>query len=930
MALKLSATQYAHSENVVSQDENTFVGWFAPSFSINDSSQRFFFDVDNVDYSLYNTGSGNTLTATADGRSYSFTASSWTTNVWIHVAFAFQKSGDIHKVWINGSPLTSSGNSGSWGSTSVGSSDRLFIGKQSASGGNFTGKCAEVAVYNRMLTNAEVLELSKAFSPIALPTRTALTNYWDFIRPTGAMYPPKFGEMPATIVGFPAIEDHPRMFYSSNQFLYEPQQPLAPPVSGRISESYLAGSGSNVSLLGNEDWSNPENITLDDEQYASITLTTGGISKTLKSGTHGFNIPPQGVIQGVQIEVQFTFDNDFLNGFQIYDGTSWGLPVGQVEVSGSGTANVIYGDSTETWGLTLTPAKINNANFGFGFVVQDSANVSPTVNVDFIKITIHWSSVGAVTYTESPTGGLLGSGIGGTDFRSGTGGATVGGAINATSSETRTPSGGVRGGGIAVTSPYLIGEFGTELHGGLVAGTTADWNIMPGVSGGLLAGGIAIKGYSSPVPSSGVLLGGSALLTPYIGDGGARASGEAEYGSRTPIGGAATGGSADTLFEYNPTPESGTIGGGTNLNDTYTETPSGGAVSSGNALPRPHYIGILGTELQGGATLGGSIKINGDPEGGVSGGGTANVTGNYTPVIGYGIQFLTLGTGAFASGSHSQTFIDFISSGGGALAGGSALVGVTITPLVGAIAGGPTPPNNQVEYVERNPSVSGGAKAGGQIQINLVGIEGTGGIEIDGPAPRVRVNMRYVSSGNSNSGAGVIIEAISIDSPRYAINVNGSFDGSTITIDGEIQVNDLTVDYRPIGVQLTVGGQATPISADYGLTIATGGIEITGYSAAWTIRRTLEPRISDALCMKSDNIYKAQYLTTETQLAEEYACGADKNPVLCEIDFSTTVLQKNKVQGGYLPTATVVRQKKHLPTPKQSERNRGTDLARLT
>lgn len=915
MALEVGASKYAHAEGVIPQDVGTFVGWFAPSFTINDATQRFFFDCDNVRYSLSNnTGTPDTLTATADNRSFDFTGA-WTTDEWTHIAFSFNKGDDTLRVWINGSELTSTGDSGSWGSAVVDPSDRLFIGKKSTSGGNFTGKLAEIAVYDAELTTTEIADLAKSFSPLMLSSRDDLIVYWDFIRNDSSTQRPRFGDVAASIIGSPSTLEHPRMFYPSNQLVYEPPKSITPPVAGRISETLYAGTAINSNVSGTVAWTNPTNVGSDDSLYATVTVPSGSISNILRTGQHGFNIPPEGIIEGVQIQAQFILNSNFLNVFQIYNGSVYGTPIGQVVVGGAGTANLIYGSNTEKWGLTLTPNVVNGTNFGFGFIVDSSTIGSgATVQVDFLKITVHWSSVGAVTYTEIVGGGLEASGVISDPYRQGVGGATASGSAVVSSTETKFPeSQGVVGGGRVLVSPYIIGEIDTELTGGIECGGKAKLSVDVAVFGGIVGGGIAVKGYSSPVISSGLLGGGTALLSPIYGLGGATLGGVAESGAREASGGAEANGTRVEFVEYTHTPIGGLLGGGKVIRTTTAEIGDGGAECGGRALPKPYYIGEFGTELTGGALLEGTATVPGNADGGAKFSGLT-----VTPQMAFDPQ---LTVGAKASGLAFNRLRSFHRGTGGSVGGGTAFISFNVA-VRGGILVGRNPEN--IVTKKTTPIPNGGTKVSGAIKMHYSFV--ASGTILTGGTSEVVFGRKFLPDGNSNSGAGVIIEEITMPMPQLKLNVNWAFTGSTILSLGSAVVIEITYNYNTLG-GISLEGHAVSRVTYLGL-VGNGEILISGASASFPIKNYPRAKYNTALNLKSNNMIKDLFNSVQTQLEEENEL--DRDPNLEKVNFSDKVLLRNKIQDGYLPTATVVRQRKHLPTPKKDAENRSTQIAQLS
>lgn len=128
----------------------------------------------------------------------------------------------------------------------------------------------------------------------------------------------------------------------------------------------IAGTGANVSR-GLVTWSNPTrvNASQGNTLSASCSVNLGGASGSdyLAASSFGFAIPSDATIDGVLFEA----------GQGVASGTvTCQLQNDSAALFGSSksyTATASYsvvsvGSSTDLWGATLTPAIINNSNFG--------------------------------------------------------------------------------------------------------------------------------------------------------------------------------------------------------------------------------------------------------------------------------------------------------------------------------------------------------------------------------------------------------------------------------------------------------------------------------------------------------------------------------------------------------------------------------------
>lgn len=156
-------------------------------------------------------------------------------------------------------------------------------------------------------------------------------------------------------------------------------------------------SGSTFVNTGGADkvaWTNPSYAIASDNQRATVTLQTGQTSKYLKATGFGFNVPDNAVIGGILVEVE---TSEGLPGANIQSDSIrlvvGGTMQGNDHAGGYITttdAYIPYGSSTDLWGLTLTPAEVNAADFGVA--TRYLAVLGDAVRVDHIRITIYYRS----------------------------------------------------------------------------------------------------------------------------------------------------------------------------------------------------------------------------------------------------------------------------------------------------------------------------------------------------------------------------------------------------------------------------------------------------------------------------------------------------------------------------------------------------------
>tara|TARA_Y100000004_G_C8836674_1_gene378595 strand:+ start:131 stop:691 length:561 start_codon:yes stop_codon:yes gene_type:complete len=169
-----------------------------------------------------------------------------------------------------------------------------------------------------------------------------------------------------------------------------------------------AGAGANVSTsFEDAAWSNPGNITGDDGSAATVQKSggTAGSIQYLKASSFGFSIDSGATIDGIEVLIERKDDGGSFSDTEILilngDGSAG---VGSTNRSAGAAwptsyTTATFGSSSDSWGETWTPAKINSSNFG----VQIRCDASPgfgvteTASVDHIQITVHYTASGGST-----------------------------------------------------------------------------------------------------------------------------------------------------------------------------------------------------------------------------------------------------------------------------------------------------------------------------------------------------------------------------------------------------------------------------------------------------------------------------------------------------------------------------------------------------
>lgn len=159
----------------------------------------------------------------------------------------------------------------------------------------------------------------------------------------------------------------------------------------------FVGTGADDAAVGSEVWANPTNIQSDDASVASIS-SLDAVSHYLKGTMSGnlFAIPVGATIDGVIFSYQ---RSDPAQG--VVTDLTVKLVKGGV-VSGTNKADInddwgavpevkTYGGAADLWGLALTAADVNAADFGV-VLSADPGFGGGNPQVDYFSITIHYTA----------------------------------------------------------------------------------------------------------------------------------------------------------------------------------------------------------------------------------------------------------------------------------------------------------------------------------------------------------------------------------------------------------------------------------------------------------------------------------------------------------------------------------------------------------
>lgn len=157
-----------------------------------------------------------------------------------------------------------------------------------------------------------------------------------------------------------------------------------------------AGAGATGSG-GPPSWTSPGNITAADGSFASATFTGAETqSDDLQATGFGFSIPSGATILGVlaieQGKQSAANKLHIANVQLLLAGVPSGNDYGGSYIWGTTNTSTTFGGQNDLWGLSLTPADINNANFGV--VIRAAVNAPgniATADVDWIALRVFYT-----------------------------------------------------------------------------------------------------------------------------------------------------------------------------------------------------------------------------------------------------------------------------------------------------------------------------------------------------------------------------------------------------------------------------------------------------------------------------------------------------------------------------------------------------------
>jgi hypothetical protein len=164
-------------------------------------------------------------------------------------------------------------------------------------------------------------------------------------------------------------------------------------------------------------WTNVANIYTSNNAYA-VAASSAGISTNASTGYlyalgHGFSIPSGATIDGLEIAIEaknavagtgFRVRPTLSDIFLRYSGAdqSPNSPTGVSLDTWSGTTDTTktFGNSTASWGASLTPSIVNDASFGVRVRFNNINATTQSFSVDRLAITVYYTDSAGVQSSQ--------------------------------------------------------------------------------------------------------------------------------------------------------------------------------------------------------------------------------------------------------------------------------------------------------------------------------------------------------------------------------------------------------------------------------------------------------------------------------------------------------------------------------------------------
>lgn len=137
-------------------------------------------------------------------------------------------------------------------------------------------------------------------------------------------------------------------------------------------------------------WDDPNNILVQDDTYASVTLQQEEASRLLLADDFDFAIPPGATILGVTATIRLRSNSADLQPLQLY---CLDLPLGDQKFISPAPAFTTqqFGGTADDWDAILAPEIINDASFALGFSPYNALALPLTLDYAWITLTVYYT-----------------------------------------------------------------------------------------------------------------------------------------------------------------------------------------------------------------------------------------------------------------------------------------------------------------------------------------------------------------------------------------------------------------------------------------------------------------------------------------------------------------------------------------------------------
>jgi hypothetical protein len=172
-----------------------------------------------------------------------------------------------------------------------------------------------------------------------------------------------------------------------------------------VSGPFTGATLTNSTSAGTVAWNSPALVALSDDNYTQATqllplLSTVNTNYLVVQGL-GFAIPTAATICGISVTVERSATGILNLGSYVRDASVWIVKNGSMTGTDHASATnwpgsdamTTYGNSTDIWGVSWTPADINAANFGVAIAATLHAGLvglTLTARIDQVTITVYY------------------------------------------------------------------------------------------------------------------------------------------------------------------------------------------------------------------------------------------------------------------------------------------------------------------------------------------------------------------------------------------------------------------------------------------------------------------------------------------------------------------------------------------------------------